>query len=386
MAPAKPIDAVALAAELIRCASVTPTDAGALDALSAALEPLGFACRRMPSGGIDNLYARFGRGGPNFCFAGHTDVVPAGDEAAWTSPPFAGRIAGGVLHGRGAADMKGAIAAFAASATRLIAEAPPAGSISLLITGDEEGIAEHGTKAMVATLTGEGERIDHCLVGEPTSAAVLGDMIKIGRRGSLNTLIEVDGIQGHVAYPDRAANPVPVLVGLLSRLIGRRLDDGFEAFQPSNLEVTSMDVGNPATNVIPARASARLNIRFNPAHTGAQLAAWIEAEARAAGKGFEGRVTATTTISGEAFLTARGPFTDLVAQAVREVTGQEPELSTTGGTSDARFIRAMCPVVEFGLVGASMHKVDEQASVEDIEALARVYHHLLGSYFAGASA
>jgi succinyl-diaminopimelate desuccinylase len=377
-----PPDPVALAAELIRRPSVTPADEGAMAVLEAALAALGFRCRRMPFGGVENLYARWGERGPNLCFAGHTDVVPPGDPADWSHPPFAATIADGVLIGRGAADMKSAIAAFVAAAARAIAAGPPAGSLSLLITGDEEGVAVDGTRAVVAALAAEGEIIDHCVVGEPTSRAALGDMIKIGRRGSLNAAITVEGVQGHVAYPDRAANPAPVLVRLLHRLLERRLDEGFDAFQPSNLEITSIDIGNPATNVIPARATARLNIRFNPAHPGADLAAWIQDEAQAAGQGFAGAVRVDVAISGEAFLTSPGPFTRVVAGAVRAVSGREPELSTTGGTSDARFIRSLCPVVEFGLVGASMHKVDEGAPVADIRALADIYERLIGDYFA----
>ena len=374
-------DPVALAAELIRRPSVTPADAGAMDVLEQALSPLGFACRRMRFGEIENLYAKVGEGRPNLCFAGHTDVVPPGDAEAWARPPFVGALEGGMLHGRGAADMKGAVAAFVAAAGRVLVRGPVPGAISLLITGDEEGIAEEGTRAVVEALAAEGEAIDHCVVGEPTSQGALGDMIKIGRRGSLNASLTVEGVQGHVAYPDRAANPAPVLVRLLSRLIGRRLDDGFEGFQPSNLEITSIDIGNPATNVIPARASARINIRFNPAHAGADLAAWIEGEARTAGVGFAGQVTTQTRISGEAFLTHPGPFTDLVSGAVAGVTGLTPELSTSGGTSDARFIRRLCPVVEFGLVGTTMHKVDEQVAVADIERLTAVYERLIVNYF-----
>jgi succinyl-diaminopimelate desuccinylase len=376
-----PPDPVALAAELIRRPSVTPADAGAMDILEEALCGLGFACRRMRFGEIENLYAKVGTGRPNLCFAGHTDVVPAGDAAAWTRPPFAGAVEAGTLHGRGAADMKGAIGAFVAAAARVLARGAVPGAISLLITGDEEGVAEDGTKAVVAALAAEGEAIDHCIVGEPTSQARLGDMIKIGRRGSINAHIVVEGVQGHVAYPDRAANPAPILVQLLSRLIARRLDDGYEGFQPSNLEVTTVDVGNPATNVIPARASARLNIRFNPGHTGAELAGWIQSEARVAGEGFAGRVEVETRISGEAFLTRQGPFTDLVAAATTETAGVTPELSTSGGTSDARFIRALCPVVELGLVGTTMHKVDEQVAVADVERLADVYERIIVSYF-----
>jgi succinyl-diaminopimelate desuccinylase len=376
------IDPVELARDLIRRPSVTPADAGAMDIVEAALTGLGFTCRRMKFGEIENLYARRGTRSPNFCFAGHTDVVPPGETAAWRHGPFDGRIENGELHGRGAADMKSAIAAFIAAVARA-GETP--GSLSLLITGDEEGEAEHGTRAVVAALAAEGERIDHCLVGEPTSSARLGDMVKIGRRGSISAEVVVRGVQGHVAYPDRAANPAPVLVRLLAAVDARRLDEGYAGFQPSNLEITSIDIGNPAGNVIPAEARARLNIRFNPAHTGASLAAWLQAEAEAAGARFQGSVALTSRISGEAFLTEPGEFTALVARVVEQTTGVAPELSTTGGTSDARFIRALCPVVEFGLVGATMHKVDERASVADVEALTRVYERLIGDYFAAFS-
>jgi succinyl-diaminopimelate desuccinylase len=373
------IDPVDLASELIRRPSVTPADAGAMAVVERALSRIGFTCRRMAFGGIENLYARRGGSGPNLCFAGHTDVVPPGDAAAWARSPFAGEIADGRLHGRGAVDMKSAIAAFIAAAART---QTADGTLSLLITGDEEGIAEHGAKAVVAQLVADGERIDHCIVGEPTSAARLGDMIKIGRRGSVGAEIVVRGVQGHVAYPDRAANPAPVLVRLLARLIDRRLDDGFEGFQPSNLEVTSIDIGNPAANVIPAEARARLNIRFNPAHRGADLLAWIEREAARAGIEFAGDLSVGGRISGEAFLTSPGAFTALVSEAVTAITGVSPELSTTGGTSDARFIRQLCPVVELGLVGTTMHKVDECVDVADIETLARIYERLIGDYVA----
>jgi succinyl-diaminopimelate desuccinylase len=375
------IDPIAFAQDLIRRPSVTPADAGAMAVLRAALESLGFACRPMPFGDIENLYARLGEAGPNLCFAGHTDVVPPGDADAWSAPPFAASIEDGVLTGRGAVDMKSAIAAFVAAVARVTAKGRPPGSVSLLITGDEEGLAEYGTRAVVPALAAAGERIDHCVVGEPTSSATLGDMVKIGRRGSVGAIITVDGVQGHVAYPDRAANPIPVLVRLLARLQDGVLDTGFEAFQPSNLEITSVDVGNAASNVIPARATARLNIRFNPGHTGAALAAWLQEEGARAGEGFGGRVTVETRINGEAFLTPRGPFIDVVVAAVRAVTGAEPELSTTGGTSDARFIRELCPVVEFGLVGATMHKADEQAPISEIHALSAIYERLIEGYF-----
>ncbi len=373
------IDAVELAQALIRRPSVTPADAGAMDTLQRQLETLGFNCRRMKFGEIENLYARRGTARPNLCFAGHTDVVPVGDDAAWTAGPFEAEIKDGILFGRGAVDMKSAIAAFVAAVAK-IPEHP--GSISFLITGDEEGVAEDGTVKVVEALAAEGEIIDHCIVGEPTSANLLGDMVKIGRRGSINAWIAVDGKQGHVAYPHRAANPIPVLVDILSRLQSRILDEGYTGFQPSNLEVTTVDVGNTATNVIPASAKARVNIRFNPAHKGKDLAAWIEAECREAAEGFSGRVEALCKISGEAFLTEPGAFTDVIVAAVGDATGRVPELSTTGGTSDARFIRALCPVVEFGLVGSTMHQVDERVPVEEVRHLANAYEALINRYFA----
>ena len=376
------IDAINLTKDLIRRPSVTPADAGAMDVIQAALAGLGFDCRRMKFGEIENLYARFGTERPNLCFAGHTDVVPVGDATAWSQGAFDAEIVDGVLVGRGAVDMKSAIAAFAAAAARAMAAGHVKGSLSFLITGDEEGVATHGTKMVVEALDLEDEHIDHCVVGEPTSAAVFGDMVKVGRRGSINAEITVQGVQGHVAYPHRAANPVPILLRLLLRLQDRVLDEGYPEFQPSNLEITRIDAPNEATNVIPGVASARLNIRFNPNHTGETLARWIEAEAQAVGHGFKGTVTVTPQISGEAFLTAPGPFTDLVSAAVTYITGHAPELSTTGGTSDARFIRALCPVVELGLVGASMHQVNEAAPVAEILKLQAVYERLIERYFA----
>jgi succinyl-diaminopimelate desuccinylase len=372
------IDPVDLAQALIRRPSVTPADEGAMDLLQRQLEGLGFNCRRMKFGEIENLYAKRGTARPNLCFAGHTDVVPVGDDAAWTAGPFEAEIKDGVLYGRGAVDMKSAIAAFVSAVSRM-PETP--GSISFLITGDEEGVAEDGTVKVVQALAAEGEIIDHCIVGEPTSASLLGDMVKIGRRGSINAWIAVDGVQGHVAYPHRAANPIPVLIDILSRLQSRVLDEGYTGFQPSNLEVTTVDVGNTATNVIPATARARVNIRFNPAHQGKDLAAWIEGECREAAEGFSGRVEALCKISGEAFLTAPGPFTDVIVAAVGEATGRVPELSTTGGTSDARFIRSLCPVVEFGLVGSTMHQVDERVPVQEVRYLADAYTALIRRYF-----
>ncbi|MBS0363055.1 MAG: succinyl-diaminopimelate desuccinylase [Proteobacteria bacterium] len=375
------IDAINLTKELIRRPSVTPADAGAMDIVETTLSGLGFACRRMKFGEIENLYARYGTAGPNLCFAGHTDVVPVGDETAWTSGAFDAAERDGVLIGRGAVDMKSAIAAFAAASAEAIAAGTVKGSLSFLITGDEEGVATHGTKMVVEALDLEDEVITHCVVGEPTSSEAFGDMIKVGRRGSINVDITVTGVQGHVAYPHRAANPVPVLLRLLLRLQERRLDDGYPEFQPSNLEITRIDVPNTATNVIPGVATAKLNIRFNPNHTGEDLARWIEGEAEAEGHGFQGAIAVVPQISGEAFLTEPGPFTDLVAAAVRDVAGRDPELSTTGGTSDARFIRALCPVVELGLVGKTMHQVDEGAPVDEIRKLQAVYGRLIARYF-----
>jgi succinyl-diaminopimelate desuccinylase len=375
------IDAINLTKELIRRPSVTPADAGAMDIVEQTLAGLGFACRRMRFGEIENLYARYGTASPNLCFAGHTDVVPAGDAAAWSQGAFDAAEVDGVLIGRGAVDMKSAIAAFAAASAKAIDAGQVTGSLSFLITGDEEGVATHGTRMVVEALDIEDEVISHCVVGEPTSSAVFGDMIKVGRRGSINAEITVQGVQGHVAYPHRAANPVPVLLRLLLRLQEHRLDEGYPGFQPSNLEITRIDVPNTATNVIPGVAKAQLNIRFNPTHTGAELARWIRGQADAAALDFAGSITVVPQISGEAFLTEPGPFTDVVAAAVRDIAGRDPELSTSGGTSDARFIRALCPVVELGLVGTTMHQVDESAPVAEILQLQAVYERLIARYF-----
>jgi len=376
------IDAINLTKELIRAPSVTPADAGAMDIVERTLTDLGFACRRMKFGEIENLYARYGTESPNLCFAGHTDVVPVGDAAAWSQGAFDAAVVDGVLVGRGAVDMKSAIAAFAAASAKAIAAGQISGSLSFLITGDEEGVATHGTKMVVDALGVEDEAITHCVVGEPTSSETFGDMIKVGRRGSINVDITVTGTQGHVAYPHRAANPVPVLLRLLLRLQERKLDEGYPEFQPSNLEITQIDVPNTATNVIPGVARARLNVRFNPNHTGEDLARWIAGAAESEGHDFSGTITVVPQISGEAFLTEPGPFTDVVAAAVRDVAGCDPELSTTGGTSDARFIRALCPVVELGLVGKTMHQVDEAAPVAEILQLQAVYERLIARYFA----
>lgn len=376
------LDPIALAQALIRCPSVTPADAGALDVLQATLQNLGFVCHRLPFGEgaarVDNLYARLGTARPHFCFAGHTDVVPVGNLAEWTVDPFAAVIENGMLFGRGAADMKGAIAAFAVAVDGFVRQHGQApGSISLLITGDEEGVAENGTVKMLEWLEERGEIIDHCVVGEPTNPARLGDMIKIGRRGSLNAALTVMGARGHVAYPHLADNPIPRLLDTLRALQSHRLDDGTAHFDPSNLEITSVDVGNAATNVIPATATARLNIRFNDLHTGASLSQWIRDVCAAHAGAHEVNIH----VSGEAFLTQPGFLSDLVAAAVHDVTGRTPELSTTGGTSDSRFIKNMCPVLDFGLVGKTMHKADERAALADIQNLTLIYRRVLERYF-----
>ena len=380
--PMPAIDPVELAQALIRRPSVTPRDEGAMDVVQHALEKLGFSCRRMPFGKIENLYARLGSAGPNLCFAGHTDVVPAGDEKAWSTGPFAGEVKDGVLYGRGAADMKGGIAAFIAAAAQTLKAGPPKGSLSLLITGDEEGVATDGTKRVVEVLEGEGERIDACVVGEPSSAETLGDMVKIGRRGSLSAEITAIGRQGHVAYPHRAANPMRPLIKYLDRLQTHVLDHGYPQFQSSNLEVTSVDVGNSATNVIPAKATAKLNIRFNPAYTSETLIDWLEAERVRTETDFPTvRIDLDLHVSGEAFLTEPGPFVEVIQEACEATLGRRPELSTTGGTSDARFIRSLCPVVELGLVGKSMHGVDEHVPEQDLRDLTRLYGTLIERFF-----
>jgi len=386
-APAKPYDPLDIAVDLIRCPSVTPEDGGALGVLEKWLEPLGFTCERMRfsdegTPDVDNLYARYGSGSPHFCFAGHTDVVPVGDADAWTSDPFAADIKDGRLYGRGAADMKSAVASFAAAAERLVSDGFQ-GSISLLITGDEEGPGINGTKKMLEALAARGETIDHCLVGEPTCVDKLGDMVKVGRRGSINGWLTVTGTQGHVAYPHLADNPVPRLLEMLRRLDAHVLDEGTDHFQPSNLEVTTVDVGNTATNVIPGTAHATVNIRFNDRHTGASLDTWMRSVLDEVTAEMGGSYSFKTSISGEAFITEPGPFSALIAEAVEQVTGTRPELSTTGGTSDARFIRAYAPVIEFGLPNATMHKVDENAGVSEIGQLADVYEAILRGYFAG---
>ena len=374
---------LALARALIRCESVTPEDGGALDVLQRALQTLGFTCHRLPfeepgTAPVDNLYARRGESRPHFCFAGHTDVVPTGDRAVWTRDPFAAVVEDGVLYGRGASDMKGAIAAFVAAAARFGAAGAGAGSLSLLITGDEEGPAINGTRKVLDWLAARGETLDACLVGEPTNPEELGEMVKIGRRGSLNGTLRVAGRQGHVAYPALADNPLPRLVALLNALLALTLDEGTDHFQPSRLELTSIDVGNEATNVIPGAAVVRFNVRFNDRHTGASLKRTIRAHLDATGEPYDLAIE----VSGEAFVTPPGRLSTIIAESVAAVTGMTPTLSTTGGTSDARFIKDHCPVAEFGLLSRTMHRTDECVPVDALERLADIYLGILERYFA----
>lgn len=383
-------DPVALARALLQCPSVTPAEGGALALLETVLGDAGFDVHRMVeseagTADVENLYARIGSAAPHFVFAGHTDVVPPGDAARWRHPPFAGDIAGGVLYGRGAVDMKGAIACMVAAALdHLAAAGRPPGSISFLITGDEEATAVNGTVKLLRWAAARGERFDHCVLGEPTNPGALGDMIKIGRRGSLNGTLTVTGTQGHVAYPALADNPVHRIAAVMAAVRAQPLDAGSADFEPSNLEFTSVDVGNPTVNVIPAQARARFNIRFNDHHSHASLQALVEGRVAAAGDG-RARVDWEPSNAG-VFLTRRGPFVDLVSAAITQATGRTPALSTSGGTSDARFIKEHCPVVEFGLVNATMHKVDECVPTADLVALTAVYRNILERYFAAPPA
>ncbi len=382
------LDPVAVAADLIRCPSVTPAEGGALRLLASLLEEAGFEVHR-PSfseagtADVENLYARIGAGSPHLVFAGHTDVVPPGEPRAWTHAPFAGAIADDRLYGRGAVDMKGAIACFVAAVLdHLQARADrPGGTLSLLITGDEEGVAVNGTPKLLKWCAERGIRFDHCLLGEPTNAAVLGDAMKIGRRGSLNGTLVVTGKQGHVAYPQLAENPIPGLISLMSGLMAEPLDHGTEHFDPSHLEFTSVDVGNPTVNVIPGEARARFNIRYNDRHTQDSLKRLLKIRCRQIAKDRIRFSLEFAPSNSDVFLTAAGPFVDLVLGAVADVTGQRPRLSTSGGTSDARFIKNYCPVVEFGLVGRTMHQVDEQVALSDLRMLAAIYRLVLDRYF-----
>ena len=379
------MDPVDLAQALIRCPSVTPADEGAMDVLQSALEELGFTCHRLPfatgnAPEVQNLYARIGDRAPNFCFAGHTDVVPVGDANEWSVDPFAAEIKGDRLYGRGASDMKTAIAGFAAAAARFLESRDNGfpGSISLLITGDEEGEAVNGTVKVLEWLREKGEVLDACLVGEPTNPETLGDMIKIGRRGSMTAFLTVHGASGHAAYPHLADNPVERLVKMLSAVLDKPLDDGTEHFQPSTTVVTTIDVGNPVANVIPARAEARINVRFNDLHTGAGVETLLRRRLDDIG----GDCDLDARVSGEPFLFPPGPLSNLVAGAVEKATGKRPEFSTAGGTSDARFIKDHCPVCEYGMTNQTAHKADENALVSNIRLLSDIYQSVLDGFFA----
>ncbi len=382
---AVPLDPVELTADLVRCASVTPAEAGALQHLQAILSAAGFECIRVDRGGVANLFARWGPRGHarSFGFNGHTDVVPAGDAAAWSVDPFGAQIRDGHLWGRGATDMKSGVAAFAAAAVDFVTDTPPDGAVILAITGDEEGDAIDGTSALLDWMAQNGEAMSVCLVGEPTCPERLGDTIKIGRRGSMTAYFTATGIQGHAAYPHRARNPVPAVARLIDRLSRDVLDEGTEHFDPSTLAATTIDTGNSANNVIPATCRATVNIRFNDAHDSVSLTQWLRSEADAVASQTGVSIDMTVKVSGESFLTPPGALSDLVSSVVRQETGVTPELSTSGGTSDARFVKDHCPVVEFGLVGKTMHQVDERVEVAQIEALKRIYRRILERYFAG---
>jgi succinyl-diaminopimelate desuccinylase len=381
-------DALSIAQALIRCPSVTPTDAGALGVLESLLKARGFETHRVTfseagTPDVDNFYARLGSAAPHITFAGHTDVVPAGDESAWSHGAFSGEVKDGFLHGRGAVDMKGGIACSVAAVLQYLADhgGRPKGSISFLITGDEEAASINGTVKLLKWVADRGEKFDHCVLGEPSNQQVMGDCIKIGRRGSQSGTLVVEGVQGHVAYPHRASNPVPDISRLIVAIGDEPLDGGSAQFQPSNLEFVSVDVGNGAFNVIPGQARATFNIRYNDLHTQASLRELVETRlAKAAGNRIKARIVWEPSNS-DVFLTRPGAFTDLAVAAIEEVTGRKPELSTTGGTSDARFIASYCPVIEFGLLGQTMHQIDERASVKDIEQLTKIYRGILDRYF-----
>jgi len=378
------IDPIQLTADLIKCPSVTPAEGGAITLLETVLSAKGFTCTRIERGGIHNLFARWGAGknGRTFGFNGHTDVVPVGDAAAWTVDPFGAEIRDGFMYGRGATDMKSGVAAFVAAAIDFVTDTPPDGSIVITITGDEEGDALDGTTAILDWMRANGETMDHCLVGEPTSPDTMGQMMKIGRRGSLTAFFTATGVQGHSAYPHRANNPVTAMVRLMDRLASHELDQGTDHFDASTLAITTVDTGNPATNVIPAQCRATVNIRFNDLHSGDSLTEWlhsmVDQVADETGISFDLRIK----VSGESFITPPGELSDLIASAVRAELGVTPEMSTTGGTSDARFVKDLCPVTEFGLVGKTMHSVDERVEVAQITQLKSIYSRILQDYFA----
>ena len=378
------IDPIQLTADLIRCPSVTPNEGGAITLLQDLLTQHGFRCTRIERGGISNLFARWGAGnnGRSFGFNGHTDVVPIGDAAAWTVDPFGAEIKDGFMYGRGATDMKSGVAAFVAAAIDFVRDTPPDGSIVITITGDEEGDALDGTTAILDWMRANGETMDHCLVGEPTSPDTMGQMMKIGRRGSMSAHFTINGVQGHSAYPHRANNPLTAMVRLMDRLASHELDQGTEHFDQSTLAITTIDTGNPAGNVIPAQCSANVNIRFNDAHTGADLTAWLQSEADKVIAQTGVSIALKVKISGESFITPPGELSTLIANAVQAELGVTPEMSTTGGTSDARFVKDLCPVTEFGLVGKTMHSVDERVEVAQITQLKSIYMRILRDYFA----
>ncbi|MEC7792923.1 MAG: succinyl-diaminopimelate desuccinylase [Pseudomonadota bacterium] len=378
------VDPVALTADLIRCPSVTPEEGRALVLLEDLLSKAGFTCTRVDRNGTSNLFARWGNRGANrsFGFNGHTDVVPVGDEAAWTVPPFGAVEKDGMLWGRGATDMKSGVAAFAAAAIDFVTDTPPDGAVILAITGDEEGDATDGTTALLDWMRDNNEAMTDCLVGEPTSPNVMGEMMKIGRRGSMTAWFEVTGVQGHSAYPHRARNPLPALARLMDRLASHELDQGTDHFDASTLAIVTMDTGNPATNVIPAACRGAVNIRFSDAHSGDSLSDWLRAEAEVVAEDFGVKIVTRIKVSGESFVTPPGALSDLIARAVKDETGVTPELSTSGGTSDARFVKDHCPVVEFGLVGKTMHQVDERVEIAQIHQLKAIYSRILRDYFA----
>lgn len=378
------IDPINLTRQLIRCVSVTPEEGGAIQLLERVLSDAGFSCFRADRGGIANLVARWGEKGADktFGFNGHTDVVPTGDPCAWSVDPFGGELRDGWLYGRGATDMKSGVAAFVSAAIDFVETTKPDGAILITVTGDEEGDAQDGTRAILDWMEKAGEAMSVCLVGEPTCPNTLGEMAKIGRRGSMTAYFTATGVQGHSAYPHRANNPVPVMARLMDRLASHQLDAGTDHFDASTLAVTTIDTGNTANNVIPAACKATVNIRFNDAHSSDGITAWLTKEASRITDETGVEITFTTHVSGESFITPPGHLSDLVVGAVKAETGIDPELSTSGGTSDARFIKAHCPVVEFGLVGQTMHQVDERVETAQIPALAAIYHRMLKGYFA----
>jgi succinyl-diaminopimelate desuccinylase len=379
-----PIDPVALTARLIRCPSVTPEEGGAIALLAEVLGAAGFSCTRVDRNGIANLYARWGKAGANraFGFNGHSDVVPPGDAKAWRFDPFGAEVKDGVMYGRGAADMKSGVAAFVAAAVDFVQATPPDGAVIIAITGDEEGEGKDGTLAILDWMAFKGERMTHCLVGEPTCPTEMGEMMKIGRRGSMTVQISATGVQGHSAYPHRAKNPLSALVKLLAKIDAEPLDRGTPHFDPSTLAITTVDCGNPASNVIPAQATATVNLRFNDTHSGDTLAGWLRSEAEAVQEATGVQIGLGISVSGEAFLTPPGELSALVARAIEAETGRKPVASTSGGTSDARFIKDHCPVIEFGLVGKTMHQVDERVEVAHIRTLKAIYGRILREYFA----